>query len=110
MKIARMFFFMAALMAAPWLASHAANVDSDKGTEEDVLPLIRVLDHIWLNSALNHDPAPQIWLFADDFVEVHSGGEVVDGPTQAAQIGNFNSPVTEIHPGEIIGHYVLPTR
>ena len=106
MKIARMILFMAALMAVPRLVSHAANVDRDKGSEEDVLPLIRVLDHIWLNSALNHDPAPQIWLFADDFVEVHSGGEVVDGPTQAAQIGNFSSPVTEIHPDEIIGHYV----
>jgi len=106
MKIARMIFIMASLMSVPWLASHAANLDSDKGTGQDVLPLIRVLDHIWLNSALNHDPAPQIWLFADDFVEVHSGGEVVDGPTQAAQIGNFSSPVTEIHPDEIIGHYV----
>lgn len=108
MMSARMIIFMAVLTAAPWLVSHAANGDSGKGAEQEVLPLIRVLDHIWLNSALNHDPAPQIWLFADDFVEVHSGGEVVDGPTQAAQIGNVNSPVTEIHPDEIIGHYVSP--
>jgi ketosteroid isomerase-like protein len=108
MKNARMIFVVAALTTAPWWVSGAANVDSDKRTEQDVLLLIRVLDHIWLNSALNHDPAPQIWLFADEFVEVHSGGEVVDGPTQAAQIGNLSSPVTEIHPDEIIGHYVSP--
>jgi ketosteroid isomerase-like protein len=108
MKSARMIYFIAALIAAPWLPCNAANVDSDKGTTQDVLPLIRVLDHIWLNSALNHDPIPQIWLFAEDFVEVHSGGEVVDGLTQAAQIGNFSSPVTEIHLDEIIGHYVSP--
>jgi len=49
MKIARIILFMAALMAVPWLVSHAANVDRDKGSEEDVLPLIRVLDNIWLN-------------------------------------------------------------
>jgi len=104
MRIARVICLIATLAMA--FAAYAANVDSDKTTTQDAMPLIRVLDHIWLNSALNHDPAPQIWLFADDFVEVHSGGEVVDGPTQAAQIGNFNSPVTEIHPDEIIGHYV----
>jgi len=106
MKIIRMIFFVAALAATTWCACYAAAADSGKGTAQDVLPLIRVLDHIWLNSALNHDPAPQLWLFADDFVEVHSGGEVVDGPTQAAQIGNASSPVTEIHPDEIVGHYV----
>jgi hypothetical protein len=96
------------LISLPWFTCSAANVDSDKGTAQDVLSLIRVLDHIWLNSALNHDPILQIWLFADDFVEVHSSGEVVDGPTQAAQIGNFSSPVTEIHLDEIIAHYVSP--
>jgi hypothetical protein len=76
-------------------------MDSDKGTAQDVLPLIRVLDHICLNSALNRDPIPQIWFFVDDFVEVHSGGEVVSGSPQATPIGNFSSPVTEIHPDEI---------
>lgn len=106
MKIIRMVSLVAALIAAPLVAGYAANLDNDKAKDQDVVPLIRVLDHIWLNSARNHDPIPQLWLFADEFVEVHTGGEVVDGPTQAAQIGSASSPVTEIHPDEIIAHYV----
>jgi uncharacterized protein (TIGR02246 family) len=106
MKIIRMVCLVATLMAAPFVAGYAANLDSDKAKDQEVVPLIRVLDHIWLNSARNHDSIPQLWLFADEFVEVHSGGEVVDGPTQAAQIGNASYPVAEIHPDEIIAHYV----
>jgi uncharacterized protein (TIGR02246 family) len=108
MKITRVLGLVAIMATGLFAVCFSANADTAKGAEPDVVPLIRVLDHIWLNSALNHDPIPQIWLFADDFVEVHSGGEVVDGPTQASQIGNASSPVTEIHPDEIVAHYVSP--
>ncbi len=36
------------------------------------------MDHIWLDAAHNRDTGTMDWLFADNFVEIHPGGFIVN--------------------------------
>jgi ketosteroid isomerase-like protein len=72
----------------------------------DTAETVSVLDHIWLDAARNRDTGTMSWLFADDFVEVHPGGEVVDKAKQIDQIHDPKGEVEEIHPDDIQVRYV----
>ena len=67
---------------------------------------IAVMDHIWLNAAHNRDPGTMEWLFADDFVEIHPGGEIVDKKVQIDQIADPARQIKEIHPDDIDVRYL----
>lgn len=67
---------------------------------------IAVMDHIWLNAAHNRDPGTMEWLFANDFVEIHPGGEIVDKKEQIAQIADPARQIKEIHPDDIDVRYL----
>ena len=75
---------------------------------EDVKGTIAALDHIWLDSARNSDTGTMAWLFADDFVEIHPGGEIVNGQQQRDQIKDTTRVVNEIHPDDIDVRYLSP--
>jgi len=77
-------------------------------SHEDVKSTIAVMDHIWLDAAHNSDAGTLAWLFADDFVEIHPGGEIVDGPKQIEQIKDATRTVKEIHPDDIDVRYATP--
>jgi ketosteroid isomerase-like protein len=79
---------------------------SKMASHEDVKGTIAVLDHVWLDAAHNSDTGTMTWLFADDFVEIHPGGEIVNGPQQVDQIKDATRAITEIHPDDIDVRYV----
>ncbi|HEX3376203.1 MAG TPA: nuclear transport factor 2 family protein [Candidatus Acidoferrales bacterium] len=67
---------------------------------------VAVMDHIWLDAAHNRDTGTMAWLFADDFVEVHPGGDIVDKKEQIDQIQDPTRKIEEIHPDDIDVRYV----
>jgi ketosteroid isomerase-like protein len=75
---------------------------------EDVAATIAILDHIWLDAAHNRDTGTLDWLFADDFVEVHPGGFIVNKREQIDQIRDPQRILNEIHPDDINVRYVSP--
>jgi len=86
-----------ALAQAPKKAAAAA---------EDAAATIAVLDHIWLDAAHNRDTGTMDWLFADNFVEVHPGGFIVNKQQQIDQIRDPNLTLTELHPDDIQVRYL----
>jgi ketosteroid isomerase-like protein len=75
-------------------------------SRDEAAKTIAVMDHIWLDAAHNRDTETMAWLFADDFVEIHPGGDIVDGPEQIAQIQDTTRQIEEIHPDDIHVLYV----
>ena len=75
---------------------------------EDVAATIAVMDHIWLDAAHNRDTGTLDWLFADDFVEVHPGGFIVNKQEQIDQIRDPQRILNEIHPDDIQVRYLSP--
>jgi ketosteroid isomerase-like protein len=72
--------------------------------QEDIAKTVSVLDHVWLDAAHNRDEGTLNWLFADNFVEVHPGGEIVNKATQIAQIMQISDAQVaklELHPDDI---------
>jgi ketosteroid isomerase-like protein len=69
---------------------------------------IAIMDHIWLDAAHNRDAGALNWLFADDFVEVHPGGEIVNKQQQIDQIMDPQRTLNELHPDDIQVRYVSP--
>jgi len=59
---------------------------------EDVAATIAIMDHIWLD--------------ADDFVEVHPGGFIVNKQQQIDQIMDPQRTLNELHPDDIQVRYV----
>ena len=55
---------------------------------EDVAGTAAILDHVWLDAAHNHDGETAAWLFADNFVEIHPGGFLVNKQQQVDMIRN----------------------
>ena len=78
----------------------------NKSVASDEANTIAVMDHIWLNAAHNRDPGTMEWLFANDFVEIHPGGEIVDKKEQIAQIADPARKIKEIHPDDIDVRYL----
>jgi len=76
--------------------------------KEDVAATVSVMDHIWLDAARNRDGGTMAWLFADDFVEIHPGGEIVDKKQQIDQIMDPTRNIEEIHPDDIDVRYTSP--
>jgi ketosteroid isomerase-like protein len=97
-------FFIIA--AAAVVFGQATNKPRASG--EDAAATIAVMDHIWLDAAHNRDTGTLEWLFADDFVEVHPGGFIVNKQEQIAQIADPQRVLNEIHPDDIQVRYVSP--
>lgn len=96
-----------AVAALLWLFPGSSIGQGPKG-EEDTAELVSVLDHVWLNAARNRDTGTMSWLFSDQFVEMHAGGQVVNKEKQVGQIRNSATDLTEIHPDDIKVRYVTP--
>jgi len=75
---------------------------------EDIAATIAIMDHIWLDAAHNRDAGTLDWLFADDFVEVHPGGFIVNKQQQIDQIMDPQRTLNELHPDDIQVRYVSP--
>jgi ketosteroid isomerase-like protein len=75
---------------------------------EDAAATIAIMDHIWLDAAHNRDTPTLEWLFADDFVEVHPGGFIVNKQEQIDQIRDPQRTLDELHPDDIQVRYVSP--
>jgi ketosteroid isomerase-like protein len=75
---------------------------------EDDAATIAIMDHIWLDAAHNRDTGTLQWLFADDFVEVHPGGFIVNKQQQIDQIMDPQRTLNELHPEDIQVRYVSP--
>ena len=75
---------------------------------EDVAATIAIMDHIWLDAAHNRDAGTLNWLFADNFVEVHPGGFIVNKQQQIDQIMDPQRTLNELHPDDIEVRYVSP--
>lgn len=75
---------------------------------EDVAATVSVMDHIWLDAAHNRDTGTMAWLFTDNFVEIHPGGEIVNKTQQIDQINDASSNIEEIHPDDIKVLYTSP--
>lgn len=86
----------------------ALGQSSAKAAPEDVRVTAAVLDHIWLDAAHNRDTATMEWLFADDFVEIHPGGDIVNKQQQIDQIKDPTRDNLELHPDNIEVRYASP--
>jgi hypothetical protein len=75
---------------------------------EDLAATAAIMDHIWLDAAHNRDTGTLEWLFADDFVEIHPGGFIVNKQEQIDQIKDPQRVLNEIHPDHIQVRYVSP--
>jgi ketosteroid isomerase-like protein len=75
---------------------------------DDAANTIAILDHIWLDAAHNRDAGTLEWLFADNFVEVHPGGFIVNKQEQIAQIMDPQRTLNVLHPDEIQVRYLSP--
>ena len=75
---------------------------------EDVASTVSILDHIWLDAARNHDGETAAWLFADDFVEIHPGGFIVDKKGQVDMISNTKLGDLRIQSSDIRVRYASP--
>ena len=75
-------------------------------SREDAAATIAVMDHVWLNAARNNDALTAAWVFADDFVEIHPGGDIVDRTEQINEIKDPSRKFDEIHPDDIDVRYV----
>jgi ketosteroid isomerase-like protein len=73
---------------------------------ENVAATIAIMDHIWLDAAHNRDAGTLDWLFADDFVEVHPGGFIVNKQQQIDQIMDPQRTLNELHPDDIQVRYM----
>ena len=96
------------LIAASFSIALAQSSDKKTAPVESVAETASVLDHIWLDAAFNRDTGTMAWLFAKDFVEVHPGGEIVNGQQQMDQIKNPRTPLKEIHSDNIQVLYASP--
>jgi ketosteroid isomerase-like protein len=79
-----------------------------KPAGEDVAKTVTILDHIWLDAAHNGDTETMAWLFADNFVEVHPGGFLVNKQEQIDQIADPQRNNLELHPDNIQVRYASP--
>jgi ketosteroid isomerase-like protein len=79
-----------------------------KAGQEDVARTVTILDHVWLDAAHNRDTETMAWLFADNFVEIHPGGDIVNKQQQIDQIADLQRPALELHPEEIQVRYASP--
>jgi ketosteroid isomerase-like protein len=86
----------------------ALGQSSKKVVPEDVAKTAAILDHVWLDAAHNRDTETMAWLFADDFVEVHPGGDIVNKQQQIAQIEDPQRANLELHPDDIQVRYASP--
>ena len=75
---------------------------------EDVAGTVAILDHIWLDAARNHDGETASWLFADDFLEIHPGGFLVNKQQQVDMIANTKLGDLQIHSSDIQVRYASP--
>ena len=85
--------------------SSAKTGETKSKSESDAAETVTVLDHVWLDAAHNRDTGTMAWLFADDFVEIHPGGEVVDKQKQLDQIKDPKGDNLELHPDDIQVRY-----
>jgi uncharacterized protein (TIGR02246 family) len=81
---------------------------SKKAAGEDVAGTVAILDHIWLDAAHNHDGETAAWLFADDFVEIHPGGAIVNKKQQVDMIKDAQVPAVDIQSTDIQVRYASP--
>jgi ketosteroid isomerase-like protein len=79
----------------------------DVGLDSDTVKAVTELDHRWVASATARDTVTLQKIFADKFVEVHGGGEVVDKATQIAQI-KASTTKLDVHPEDIVVRYAAP--
>ena len=86
----------------------AVGQSSSKLGQEDVASAVSILDHVWLDAAHNRDTETMAWLFADDFVEVHPGGDIVNKQQQLDQIKDPSRENLELHPNNIQVRYASP--
>ena len=96
------------LIVASGVVALAQSPGKRPATGEDVAATVAVLDHIWLDAAHNRDTGTLDWLFADDFVEVHPGGFIVNKQEQIDQIRDPQRILNEIHPDNIQVRYASP--
>lgn len=87
-------------------AALALGQTAKKTAASDDFTTVAVMDHVWLDAAHNRDTGTMAWLFADDFVEIHPGGEIVDKKEQIDQIQDPTRKIEEIHPDDINVRYV----
>lgn len=77
-------------------------------TSEDVAGTVAILDHVWLDAAHNHDGETAAWLFADNFVEIHPGGILVNKQQQVDMIKNTQLGDLAIQSSDIQVRYASP--
>ena len=109
MSRASIFVLAAVFGCSAMAAGQSRGKTSPKSAaENDTAETVSVLDHVWLDAAYNHDTGTMGWLFSDDFVEVHPGGEMVDKAGQLSQIWDPKGEIVELHPDDIQVRYVSP--
>ena len=80
----------------------------NKSGQEDVTTTVAILDHIWLDAAHNRDTGTMAWLFADNFVEIHPGGDIVNKQQQIDQVSSPSGDSLDLHPDDIQARYTSP--
>jgi hypothetical protein len=108
MKRAYLFSMSMLMIAASGVVALSQVPKKAAATGEDVAGTVAILDHIWLDAARNHDGETASWLFANNFVEIHPGGFVVNKQQQVNMISNTKLGDLQIHSTDIQVRYASP--
>ena len=96
------------LVVASGVAALGQGPNKPVAAGEDVAGTVAILDHVWLDAAHNHDGETAAWLFADDFVEIHPGGFLVNKQQQVGMISNTQLGDLAIQSSDIQVRYASP--
>lgn len=103
-------FLLAAILAAPSLGlTRSAGARAAASGSNSDFEQVSELNRDWLKAAVSHHTDVMERIFANDFVEMHAGGEVV---SKRGQIGQIKSPMnhfTDIYPEDMQLRYASPT-
>ena len=100
---------LAAMLAIPSLSlAQTAGANAAKSGSNSDFEQVSELNRQWLKAAVAHHTDFMEQLFADDFVEMHHGGEVVSKKGQIDQIKSPMNHFADIYPEDMVLRYASP--
>jgi ketosteroid isomerase-like protein len=100
---------LTAVLAAPSLAvAQSAGAKASGSSSNSDFEQVSELDRQWLKAAVTHHTDVMERIFADDFVEMHAGGEVVSKRGQIDQIKSPMNHFKDIYPEDLQMRYASP--
>ena len=90
------------------IAVQSGTASSDESSATSDFAHVSDLDRQWLKAATTHHTEVMEQIFADEFVEMHAGGEIVSKRGQIDQIKSPMNHFKDIYPEDLELRYASP--